>query len=174
MTDVKLLWAAWPTAWGPMGAVAGAAGLERIQLPHYAMKDVRDLLAFEHPRAVEDAAALAKLIERTTAYFNGQSVGFADIACNLPPESSFTGKVLRACRTIPYGQVKSYTWLAKAAGNPDGARAAATAMSKNRLPLVIPCHRVVYAGGKLGGFSAPGGCQLKRRLQEHEKKHVNS
>lgn len=159
-----LAYAVWPTAWGAMGAVAGGGGLVRVVLPHYSPSDLRDLLAFEHAGAADDEAAFAGLIERSRAYFNGQAVNFDDLACALPGEKTFTGKVLRACRAIPYGQTLSYSLLARAAGSPDGARAAAAAMGKNPLPLIIPCHRVIYADGRLGGFSAPGGVDQKRRM----------
>lgn len=156
--------AVWPTAWGAMGAVSVAGRLVRTVLPHYQPDDLRQLLAFEHSPSREDAGPLAELIELTRAYFNGRPVGFDQIDCDLPAETTFTGRVLRACREIPYGNTLSYSQLAAAAGSPDGARAAAAAMGRNPLPLVIPCHRVIYADGRAGGFSAPAGVQQKRRM----------
>ena len=152
-----------------MGAVASDRGLVRVVLPHYQPDDLRALLAFEHPGAAEDAGAFQDLIALSREYFNAREVSFAAVACDLPGERTFTGRVLRACRNIPYGQTRSYSWLATAAGNPDAARAAARAMAANALPLVIPCHRVTYADGRLGGFSAPGREDLKRRMLLLEK-----
>jgi methylated-DNA-[protein]-cysteine S-methyltransferase len=152
-----------------MGAVASDRGLARVVLPHYQPDDLRALLAFEHPGAAENAGPFQDLIALSREYFNAREVSFAGLACDLPGERTFTGRVLRACRSIPYGQTQSYSWLATAAGNPDAARAAARAMAGNPLPLVIPCHRVTYADGRLGGFSAPGGEELKRRMLLLEK-----
>ncbi len=152
-----------------MGAVASAKGLCRVMLPHYTMEDLKAMLAFEHPGAREDGAKFSELAELTRAHFNGSSVSFDSVACDLPAEASFSGRVLRACRQIPCGQTLTYTQLAMKIGQEQAARAVATAMSKNRTPLVIPCHRVVGADGKLHGFSAPGGIPLKKRMLELEK-----
>ncbi len=168
----SMVYAVWTTAAGPIGAVRSAArlsspksgGLVRIVLPHYGAADLADLLAFEYPGSVEKPDEFADLAELSRVYFNGQAVGFDDVACDLPSAKTFTGRVLRACRTIPYGQTRSYSWLANAVGKPTGARAVAAALGRNPLPLVIPCHRVIYANESLGGFSAAGGVELKRRM----------
>lgn len=165
----SLVYAAWPTAWGPMGAVASAKGLCRVMLPHYSMEDLKAMLAFEHPEAREDLAHFAELSELTRAYFNGSTVSFDSVACDMPAETSFSGRVLRACRQIPSGQTLTYTQLAMKIGQEQAARAVASAMAKNRTPLVIPCHRVVGADGRLHGFSAPGGIPLKQRMLDMEK-----
>jgi len=151
-----------------MGAVKSPQGYSRIVLPSYQADEVRALLAFEHPGSAEDPGPFSELVELSRAYFGGQPVDFAALVCDLPSDKAFTGRVLRACRGIPYGQTRSYSWLATAAGNPGSARAAAAVMGKNPVPLVVPCHRVTYAGGGLGGFSAPGGIDLKRRMLELE------
>ena len=156
--------AVWTTAAGAMGAVKGAGGLVRIVLPHYSPADLKDLLRFEPPGSIESLDEFVDLVELSRAYFNGQVVRFDDVACDLPSAKTFTGRVLRACRGIPYGQTRSYSWLANAVGKPSGARAVAAALGRNSLPLVIPCHRVIHAGGAIGGFSAAGGVELKRRM----------
>jgi len=162
-------YAAWATAWGPVGAAAGAAGICRFVLPHYQMDDLLELLAWEHPAAARDEAPFAALIQRTRDYFNGRAVSFDDIPCDLPAERTFSGKVLRACRAIPCGRTRSYGALAEELGNPEAARAVARALGANRIPLVVPCHRVTYADGRAGGFSAPGGEALKQRLLALER-----
>ena len=166
--DIVLAYAVWPTAWGPMGAAAGAKGICRVIPPHYPADHLRELLAWECPSASLDECPLADLIDLSRDYFNGKAVDFGRVACDLPPESSFTGKVLRAARSIPYGQTRSYHLVAEMIGCPDAARAVATALSKNPMPLVVPCHRVTYADGRCGGFSAPGGEALKKRLLDLE------
>jgi len=109
-------------------------------------------------------------IELTRRYFNAQQADFSQILVDLPPAGSFSGIVLRTCRQIPCGQTRSYSQLAEMMGQPQAARAAATALSKNPTPLVIPCHRVIHADGTMGGFSAAGGVELKLRLIDLENK----
>lgn len=151
-----------------MGAVAGPGGLRRVELPHYQPSDLNDLLKWHHPGARRDEEPLGRLIELCSAYFNGRAVDFSQIACDLPAAGTFGGKVLRACRTILHGQTRSYVSLADQIGAPDSARAVAAALGRNPVPLVVPCHRVIYADGRAGGFSAPGGVELKRRMLQLE------
>jgi methylated-DNA-[protein]-cysteine S-methyltransferase len=167
-------YAVWATAWGAMGAVAGCRGLTRVVLPHYQPKDLQELLAWEHPGAARDEGPFELLIELSRCYFNGKGADFSAVACDLPADSSFAGKVLRACRGIPYGQTRSYHALAEMIGLGDSARAVAAALGKNPLPLAIPCHRVTYADGRLGGFSCPGGTELKAKMLELERRGLPS
>lgn len=155
-----------------MAAVAGKGELTRVVLPHYLPDDLAAMIRFEHAGAVRADDAFEAFVQRCRAYFNGQGVSFDDIACRLPGEATFGGKVLRACRAIPHGRTTSYGQLARQIGRPDAARAVAAALGKNPLPLVIPCHRVTYADGRLGGFSAPAGPDQKQRLLDLEAKAV--
>jgi len=160
----NLYYAAWTTAWGPIGAVVGESGLRRIILPHYTMQDLRELLAWEHPGAQYDEGPFEDFMKLSRAYFNAQEPDFSSLICEMPSESKFSGKVLRACREIPYGQTMSYSQISLAIKAEDSARAVAGALSRNPLPLVVPCHRVTYADGTPGGFSAPGGVNLKAKM----------
>ncbi|HLA86043.1 MAG TPA: MGMT family protein, partial [Thermoguttaceae bacterium] len=78
--------------------------------------------------------------------------------------------VSKACRRIPYGRTRTYGQLAAEVGHPQAARAIGRFMASNRVPILVPCHRVVAADGRLGGFSAPGGVAFKRRLLEMESR----
>lgn len=167
-----LTYSAWATAWGPMGAVASEKGLRRIVLPHYQMNQLLELLAWEHPTAARDDKPFEALTALTRDYFNGKSVDFLEVACDLPAETTFSGKVLRACRAIGYGQTLTYSSLAVKIGVPDSARAVGTALGKNTIPLVVPCHRVINATGGMSGFSAPGGVDLKQRMLGLERKRT--
>ena len=104
------------------------------------------------------------LVERLLAYAAGEPVDFRDIRVDPGPVSDFRRRVLRHCRQIPYGKTLTYGRLAAKAGSPRAARAVGSCMAANRIPLIIPCHRVVPAGGRLGGFSAIGGARTKKRL----------
>ena len=167
-------YAVWATAWGPMGGLAGPAGLIQLHLPHYQLDQLAELLAWENPGCERNTEPFESIIDLSRAYLNGREVSFDDVACDLPAETTFGGKVLRACRQVPYGRTVSYSHLAKQIGRPDAARAVAGQMSKNPIPLVIPCHRITYADGRLGGFSAPGGVDLKRRMLALEAKAAGS
>ncbi len=158
----------WSTAWGAMGAAAGPDGVTRLVLPHGGPDQVREILERDCPGAVEDDGPLARLREVTRAYFEGCRVDFRDIPCALPSAEHFAGKVLWACHELLYGQTIGYAALAERVGNPRAARAVASALGRNPIPLVVPCHRVTYADGRLGGFSAAGGVDLKRRMLELE------
>jgi methylated-DNA-[protein]-cysteine S-methyltransferase len=154
-----------------MGALRSPQGVCRLELPHYSNDDLRALLQWEHPSARADDTALTDLAELCRMYFNGQAVDFAAVACDLSAIGPFGQKILTTCRQIGYGQTRSYTQLALMAGQPGNkARPAAQALGRNPIPLVIPCHRVLAAGGGLSGFSAPGGIETKRRLLELEKR----
>jgi len=161
---------AFATAWGPIGVVGRAGEVARVVLPHYQMADLLALLQWEHPQAQSSDEPFAEFIAASRAYFNGTDAGaLLAVPCVLPSAGSFAGKVSRACRAIPFGQTRSYRELAVEIGNPDAARAVATIMSKNKTPLLVPCHRVIYSNGKPGGFSAEAGQALKLRMMRHEK-----
>jgi methylated-DNA-[protein]-cysteine S-methyltransferase len=132
------------------------------------------MLAWDHPAATRNDTFFAGLIELSRAYFNGRKVGFDELTLDLPAPGSFSGKLYRAARQIAYGRTISYQGLARQIGQPDAARAVATALGKNPLPLLIPCHRVIYADGGLGGFSAIEGVQQKRRLLDLEAAAISA
>ncbi|MGH7817699.1 MAG: methylated-DNA--[protein]-cysteine S-methyltransferase, partial [Candidatus Binatia bacterium] len=86
--------------------------------------------------------------------------------------SSFTQAVLKQTLRIPYGQVRTYKWLAARLGKPKAARAVGNALARNPLPIIIPCHRVVRGDGSIGRFAL--GSEWKKRLSELEKKFVKT
>jgi len=118
---------------------------------------------FEGEIDYEGAHSGENLIERLQRFASGEVCDFDDISIDLSGRTLFQRKVLQACRVIPWGNTRTYGELAQDAGYPGAARAVGSVMSNNRLPLIIPCHRVLAASG-LGGFSAPRGVSLKKRL----------
>jgi methylated-DNA-[protein]-cysteine S-methyltransferase len=110
---------------------------------------------------------LAEAVAQLKAYFAGGRTGF-DLPVRLPEGegSDFERAVWTELRRIPYGQMRTYGQVAVAVGDAGAARAVGTACNHNPLPLIVPCHRVVGAGGKLVGFGA--GLPRKRWLLEHE------
>lgn len=104
------------------------------------------------------------LRQRLEDFAIGGDVDFRDVALHLPRLTSFQTKVLRATRRIPFGETRTYGEVAKQVGSDRAARAVGSVMAANRFPIIVPCHRVVGAGGKLTGFSAPTGVSLKERM----------
>jgi len=118
---------------------------------------------------VEDlTAAMRALVKRLQAFAEGTEDDFRDVPVDMADCTDFQRAVLNQCRRIPRGTVCTYGALASRAGAPRAARAAGNVMARNRIPLIIPCHRVVGGGGRLGGYSAPDGLRLKRRLLQLE------
>ena len=121
------------------------------------------------PAANENDDKLARdVLDRLVRYLDGEPVDFDDVPVTLKHLSAFQRRVVAACRAIGFGRTRSYGELAAAAGSPGAARAVGQVMAGNRTPLIVPCHRVLAANGKLGGFSAPQGLAMKRRLLELE------
>ena len=107
-------------------------------------------------------SAAHPLVERIRAYFAGEQVSFADVEIDLDWCTPFQRAVADELRALPYGEIVTYGELAALAGYPNAQRAAGTFCAHNRVPLVIPCHRVVSAGG-IGGYGSLGAA-FKRRL----------
>lgn len=108
------------------------------------------------------------LVRKLHAYARGDQETFSDVAIDPGEYTEFQRKVVHACRRIPWGATVSYGELALRAGFPGAARAVGNCMAGNRIPLVIPCHRVLGADGRLHGYSGLGGLSMKRRLLELE------
>jgi methylated-DNA-[protein]-cysteine S-methyltransferase len=106
---------------------------------------------------------LGELSSRIKAYFTGRRVEFS-VPLDLAGVTEFRQRVLLACAAIPYGQTRSYGQLAKAVRSNGAARAVGGAMAHNPIPLIIPCHRILAANGRLGGFSAEGGTAVKAKM----------
>jgi methylated-DNA-[protein]-cysteine S-methyltransferase len=113
-------------------------------------------------------SSATELAERLAEFAGGQAVEFADVPIDVAHLTAFGRRVVAACRRIPWGQTRSYGHLARQAGSPGAARAVGQVMAHNRFPLIVPCHRVLAAGGRLGGFSSPQGTRMKARLLELE------
>lgn len=111
--------------------------------------------------AVEDRNAFGDLPGKLTRYFAGEQVDFTDVEIDVSAQGPFHGMVQRAAQKIPYGHLVTYRDLARMAGNERAARAAGTAMARNDVPIIVPCHRVVASGG-IGGFGP--GLEWKRAL----------
>jgi O-6-methylguanine DNA methyltransferase len=141
---------------------------------------------FQFPEATEDAilrrisrfgarrcgappTEIRALISRIGAHLEGRLCDFNDVQLELTDEPAFARSVYDAARKIPPGQTRTYGQIAKQLGQPNAARAVGQALGNNPIPLIVPCHRIVAATSKGGGFSAHGGLKTKARLLAIER-----
>ena len=156
------------TAWGYLGLVADKKGLRRTILPCENRKTVEKCLLAGLDDPKFDKNLLRPLQKQIIAYFEGKPARFNALLV-LDGLSLFTRKVLDACRKIPAGKTASYSQLAGMIGKPRASRAVGSALARNPIPLIIPCHRVIHSNGSLGNFSAFGGTSTKKKLIALEK-----
>lgn len=127
-------------------------------------------MAERHPGAVEAAPPqpVRQAADAITEHLAGNCSDLRGIQLDMGEESEFGRQVYEAARVVSPGTTVSYGELARRMGRPGSARAVGQALARNRLTVVVPCHRVLAAGGKIGGFSAGGGTDTKRRILEIE------
>ncbi len=155
------------TEGGPCGIAWTAAGVLRFQLPGEDAATTRRLLLRHLPDAEAAAPppAVAETIAAAQRYFAGEQADFSDVPLDLAGQSDFFRAIYDAARRVRWGETTTYGTLARDLGaGPEMAREVGQAMAKNPVALIIPCHRVLAAGGKVGGFSAPGGASSKLRM----------
>lgn len=156
------------TAIGPCGVAWNKRGLVAVQLPERDEAATAKRLTAKSRSAgpAEPPHPVAAVIADIRRYLNGERVEFAAVAIDLDGVDPFRQRLYQALRTIAYGSTTTYGALAVELGAEswEGARQVGEAMGRNPVPIVIPCHRVLAAGGKLGGFSAPGGVATKQKL----------
>ncbi len=127
---------------------------------------LEDTAAKLSPRILRGGAALDPVARELDEYFAGRRRAF-DIPIDWTLVPAFGRRVLQATARIPYGEVATYGEVASRAGSPGGARATGNALGANPVPIIVPCHRVVRAGGALGGYT--GGVERKQRLLAVER-----
>jgi methylated-DNA-[protein]-cysteine S-methyltransferase len=147
---------------GPLLLASTPKGLVRVGLPNQDDEALLEELAAKvSPRVLEAAAPLDEARRELDRYFDGKLERF-DLALDWTLTGGFQGKVQRQINRIPYGQTRTYTEMARRAGNKRAVRAAGTACGRNPLPVVVPCHRVLRSSGGLGGYG--GGLPMKEAL----------
>jgi len=138
--------------------------LARLTFGHSSPQAAVASLAVDHEPGIA-TPSMNSLIKRLQSFATGdRSDDFLDVALLVTDMTPFQQSVTERCRRIPRGETLSYGELAAAVGHPRAARAVGSVMATNRFPLIVPCHRVVGVAGALGGFSAPDGIHMKRRL----------
>ncbi|MEZ4372724.1 MAG: methylated-DNA--[protein]-cysteine S-methyltransferase [Polyangiaceae bacterium] len=156
---------------GDCGLVWSDAGVVGFQLPEASRARTLDTLQKRFPKATlaSPPPAMKQVIDSVIRLLAGEDQDLSQTPLDLREVPPFHRKVYEVAKLIPRGMTRSYGELAQAVGSPGASRAVGQAMGKNPIAVIVPCHRVTAAGGKLGGFSAHGGVLTKQRLLEIER-----
>ncbi len=156
------------TSWGWMGAIGSGRGIRYASLPEAGPIDVVEYLESCSKKLLPEhvPGAFEAYRQQLEAYFADGLIAW-DVALDLEGATEFYARAWEACQAIPPGETRTYAWLAAQAGRPAAARGAGQAMARNRVPIIIPCHRVIGSDGGLHGFAGPG-LPMKARLLQHE------
>ena len=150
---------------GPLFVAASDRGLAAISFDARPEEHLERLARFAGPRVLRSPKSVDAVRRELDEYFEGRRRAF-DLSLDLRGLPTFTLSVLRELAHVPYGETTTYGTLAGRVGHPRAARAVGTVMNRNRVPIVLPCHRVVGADGSLVGYG--GGLDRKVKLLELE------
>ena len=155
-----------PTAVGRCGVAWRGDTVVATHLPEESDADTAARLAARAggARPAEPPPAIAAVVEAITRLVAGERVDLGFVGCDLGAVADLEAEVYRHCRAIPPGETRTYGDIAKAMGDRLLAQAVGKALGRNPLPIIVPCHRVMGAGGRLTGFSANGGVATKLKL----------
>jgi methylated-DNA-[protein]-cysteine S-methyltransferase len=156
---------------GFIGLAWNQQGVSSLRLPARSEDAAEKAILRRLPEARRaiPSPAIAQLISDIRRYFEGEKLDFSQVAVDLGSQEPFFSQVYAEVRKLGWGETTTYGSVAKTLGaDPQAARSVGQAMASNPVPLIVPCHRVLAAGGKLGGFSAPGGSDSKARMLEIE------
>lgn len=164
-------YALFPTAIGVCGLAWSERGITRVVFPERTEAATRARLTRRDPDLTEvpPPPAIDHTITAITALLESGRADLTDVALDMEGIDADERVIMEAARGIPAGATLTYGELAAKVGQPNGARAVGQAMARNPFPIVVPCHRVLAAGGGFGGFSAPGGLESKARLLTIER-----
>lgn len=164
------------TALGTLALAWRGGTLIRVVLPEADATGARTRMTSRldgQGRWAQPGEPLPPLVEtishRLRRYGDGERLDFGDVPVDFGAIEPFSVAVYAALRMIPHGEAVTYGELARIAGFAGDARSVGGAMGRNPVPLIVPCHRVIAANGRIGGFSAPGGAVTKARLLAHER-----
>jgi methylated-DNA-[protein]-cysteine S-methyltransferase len=152
------------TALGWMAILGGRKGLRRLTFGHRSPQSARRVIDVAGCPNIDIARWHPSLAQQLQRSAEGQPTTLVDVQLDLGHMTPFQHAVMQACRQISGGEVATYGQLAERVSHRRAARAVGRVMATNPVPLVVPCHRVIAAGGRLGGYSAPQGTTMKRRL----------
>jgi len=157
---------------GWAGIAVSDSGVALVVLPRKDRKSVGRELNSREPGVRSSAGEAERLLSKAVVllqkYFSGDAVAF-DLPLDTRYYTAFQQSVWKAASAIPFGETRSYAWIAGRIRNPHAARAVGQALGANPIPVIIPCHRVIGSSGSLGGFS--GGIGMKKVLLKRERGH---
>jgi O-6-methylguanine DNA methyltransferase len=171
MTMTALGFALFDTAIGRCGIAWGASGITGVHLPEANVVATRRRLRLRYPEVAESAPppVVQRAIDRIITLLRGEATDLAQIVLDMARVPAFHQRVYELARSIPPGKTLSYGEVASRIGAPGAARAVGQALGRNPFAIVVPCHRVLAAGGKPGGFSANGGVETKLKMLRIEQ-----
>lgn len=155
---------------GACGLVWSRRGISGLQLPEATADATRSRVRRRWAGAAETKppAGVQRAIDRVLLLLHGEAIDLADIPLDLDAAPAFNRRVYDVARTIAPGRTMTYGEIARAMGVPHESREVGQALGRNPVAIIVPCHRVLGADGKMGGFSASGGVATKRRILEIE------
>lgn len=171
---MQVAFALFETAVGRCGIAWGDRGIVGVQLPERSENATRARVRrrFPEAREVPPPSPIQQTIDAIAALLRGEAQDFADVPLDMRCISEFQQRVYAIARSIRAGETLSYGEIASRLGDRAMAREVGEAMGQNPFPIIVPCHRVLGAGGKVGGFSAAGGITTKLRLLNIERARV--
>ena len=154
------------TSIGWLGIAWSETGVTQLQLPERDRMNTERRLKRRVVNGVESepSAKIADVVAMLKRYAAGESVDFSAAPLDMAGCDAFRLAIYDAARTLRFGETTTYGELAARAGYPGQARDTGQALGRNPVPIIVPCHRILAAGNKIGGFSAPGGAETKERL----------
>ena len=154
------------TALGPCAIAWSQVGVSGMQLPEADAAQTRRRAErrFGAASEAEPPPAVRQAMAGIVALLGGESVDLSDVVLDVEGVDTFDRRVYEAARRIPPGRTLTYGAIAAGLGDPALARAVGQALGRNPFAIIVPCHRVLAADGRIGGFSAAGGAVTKRRL----------
>jgi methylated-DNA-[protein]-cysteine S-methyltransferase len=156
---------AFETRLGWLGVVRSERGVQYLQLPRPTREQALGGLQREFPTGTVVADIPREIERELRDYAEGRGRSFS-VVLDLTALKPFQRAVLAAIRKIPFGETRTYGWVAREIGNPNAARAVGQALHTNPIPIIIPCHRVIASDGSLGGYG--GGVPMKQKLLKLE------
>lgn len=164
------------SAVGRCALVWRGAAIIGAQLPEQDEATARERLAKRFPQAVEaePPAFIGSAIAEIRALLEGRPTSLSHLPIALDRVPPFHRRVYEVALSIPPGETLTYGAVAAQLGEPGAARAVGVALGQNPFPIIVPCHRILSAGGRIGGFSAEGGIETKLRLLTIEQARIGS
>lgn len=158
------------TAHGWVAIAWNARGITALRLPSATPAEAERAITRKFSATpAEPPSHVAAIVDAIRRYFTGEQIDFTALPLDLGEQDQLFIQIYAHVRALPWGQATTYGAVAKAiGGGPEVARDVGQAMANNPIPLIIPCHRVLAAGNRIGGFSAPGGSHAKARMLELE------